>query len=1483
MWLEARQTRCALRRAIDELPNIGFLEHLVATKAIEDLLPALKRVLQNNPKNTSDRQKLAGAEVALDDERRIQMNDALRVETAVISDEFDLNEIQALELLLTGEAQYEEGGVGRGLSAVLCYYDTHRYYSQILSMLLTLHGNPDVPEALRNNIDSIIRDRNVYCRLLDTLTLFTVKSELDRLAKPTVNGVGNPRHKRILIDLINDTRSNYFNALYNLCAAVPQDLLASYTTEVFQRVREISTEQKFDHGNLCLWSAAVSFIRAPSLVEYQNPKAVLDVVHDQFGQPWKDTTIAATIHLAYTVGLRSLASRTNMDAYAADMTEEKLAMSIDLMALQFIRDYIITVPGFKDHFAFPHTIDCLLKAMCTFFPEKMNELLRDCDGELDLVEDGGISSLPHLPKFHFRALLEIMTTLYDLGTPEMKAASDNYFTNDCPSLRHFLEYGRQVGNPVLLISYLNMMSSLCNSETTARTIFYFLKRGATNYSTLTWDHLFAALRNYVNVFRNEIMRSQMDVSATKVNMPQSELAGFIAWIQLAIKIAYKSVECRELFLKERGCLESLIGICASPVHTYLKGAVLQFLATFALDFENVNQIWHGLIRSNIVTVENDGALQGIPKELELKERTSGRYECSRGYLKLMENLFWHVRGPLARELTPFVFFISKYVLSGAFFRTYQDIIDMWSLLETSFSVLYNVCNNRKIDVVTVRESQLNITVLTQLLTSSHLLDSIKRTLFEGSRHIDLCGSYVQEREAATLVALSLLDKAVELHTRLREAMKLAGSSIKVSPLDEIFLSLSTLTFADGSRVDVSLFGLICPFVSTLPELLCHTNYALNIMHNLFIMDPAKNTQIKYREAMGSCAKKVAQTCARLTSLEEIGVEWRFHNARPHLNRMEYQNDTNAEELRGRAFCTILEIISHGLQTCPQGASVGSLLLGCEELGNLEESYASSCMTGVLAVIENIISLEHPWRSPYSGLLERCLRVLDRLIAPESAFSAHSLVFFRANHDIIYNLMCFILNTMARQSIDEEEVVDIPLIQGTILNLSAIELSSLAMHGQFIHAQRMYKYLLSSGVLNEDETIQDSVFAGCAPLWYCFNDIALRFKSDRDDAEIMNRALVEENKKFDKLLQSVMTKTTSALPQIDIETLHSLLIDQWDLLFPVEFSDIALAEILIYCVRRNEILAEQSANIHLLTGQLALVNVVSLFAEMDLFDTRLLLYIMSDGIVNYILEFASQLQLSETVTDMITECVLRIVSAIAKLCSRFEQDFPENPIHADNFSVLSALIKYFVNPGSYLSVKGKINMYGAILQMLHTLKALKRAEDTDEAPEDPDPTLAMLNLHLLKKEAPISELIGKFGSLLARCFSSDIASNVPSLRLVAVSCMTEFLYETCEGSMIVIENLVRDGSVRILLESVRARDVMGALKVEVPKEDKKQQPNAKEVAERVPTYVKAVMAFFTRIAQTPAGSQSLEEAGYIKNVREYLEKKAEKKKNAVKIE
>jgi hypothetical protein len=56
----------------------------------------------------------------------------------------------------------------RGLVAIICYFDTHRFYLQILKMLLILKSSDEdnIPTKMKDFINNLIADQNLFNKLI---------------------------------------------------------------------------------------------------------------------------------------------------------------------------------------------------------------------------------------------------------------------------------------------------------------------------------------------------------------------------------------------------------------------------------------------------------------------------------------------------------------------------------------------------------------------------------------------------------------------------------------------------------------------------------------------------------------------------------------------------------------------------------------------------------------------------------------------------------------------------------------------------------------------------------------------------------------------------------------------------------------------------------------------------------------------------------------------------------------------------------------------------------------------------------------------------------------------------------------------------------------------------------------------------------------------------------------------------------------------
>uniref|UniRef100_A0A914XWP2 Uncharacterized protein n=1 Tax=Panagrolaimus superbus TaxID=310955 RepID=A0A914XWP2_9BILA len=228
MWITARSLYHQLSRVLTELDNEPLSEELV--KNLRDNIQHIKNPLTNKPKNASQRALCEpGKTVVLSNGQKFSPDRVISDEAKILSDLFDINEVDAVGLILTGELQTRNyNTLPRGLCAVLCYYEAHRHFILVLKMLLRLKTVSDdmMPTILVEFVDSLLKDKELFKRILFVLQNFNVKSEFEKLQKPNVNGLGTPEHQRALAECIEDIEKSCYEILCIFSHNAPIELHA---------------------------------------------------------------------------------------------------------------------------------------------------------------------------------------------------------------------------------------------------------------------------------------------------------------------------------------------------------------------------------------------------------------------------------------------------------------------------------------------------------------------------------------------------------------------------------------------------------------------------------------------------------------------------------------------------------------------------------------------------------------------------------------------------------------------------------------------------------------------------------------------------------------------------------------------------------------------------------------------------------------------------------------------------------------------------------------------------------------------------------------------------------------------------------------------------------------------------------------------------------------------------------------------------------
>lgn len=144
----------------------------------------------------------------------------------------------------------------------------------------------------------------------------------------------------------------------------------------------------------------------------------------------------------------------------------------------------------------------------------------------------------------------------------------------------FLRNCRQLISPVLQVAFLDMLKNICKCRESAYFIFGLLSPCHTKFgtvfllkiliyfhrisnfhekldlvttfllaqNTLSWDHFWKAMHNYLGLFKRKKIQTSGIIHATSPGqhdtfqqIPQSELAGLVAWVQL-VEVVAKNVK-----------------------------------------------------------------------------------------------------------------------------------------------------------------------------------------------------------------------------------------------------------------------------------------------------------------------------------------------------------------------------------------------------------------------------------------------------------------------------------------------------------------------------------------------------------------------------------------------------------------------------------------------------------------------------------------------------------------------------------------------------------------------------------------------------------------------------------------------------------------------------------------------------------------------------------------------------------------------------
>uniref|UniRef100_A0A914CLZ9 RecF/RecN/SMC N-terminal domain-containing protein n=1 Tax=Acrobeloides nanus TaxID=290746 RepID=A0A914CLZ9_9BILA len=1236
--------------------------------------------MENKPKNATQRANISnvGKEVTLSHDQKLIINEALKNEAIILSDLYDLNEIEALELIVTGELQLRNFRMlTRGLVAVICYFDTHRFYLQILKMLLILKSSDEdnIPTKLKDFINNLIADQHLFNKLINIQASKTnIRAEFDKLLLPNVKGLGGPHHQAILRDIIEDIEKTCFEVLCMMALNCPQENQSNILNNLLGVLRRTNPDSEFSVSQLAIWTAVMIFINPIRLKNALNPNSVFDIFKNQLEQQWENLCVKGTVMFAFAVSVKVVQRVTGARGPKSYNETKLIEQAIQNMAIQFMQAFIVGVTNFSNYSFSVDVMDSLIKNFICYLPEKLQEIfnLSEEEAELLALEELRKDSSYAKGHQHFKAFLDLIISVYTPNTPQIREYCEFFMQHD--QLRNFVFQGRSISEPAHFIKYLETLATL--------------SLGSFNMAT------------------------------THQQIRHVELAGMFAWLNLAEVIARQDPESRRLMDENRqwNCVEVISGMLTSAFPLALKGALYRFLAALAIDEHAALRIWDAFFRERVSFIQpQTGKLDGIQRELEEKECPAKLYDCTHGFLILMKELFSKKNIPQSNQIEPYLKYITNSCLCQFAMRSYENGRQMWEMVTVALDSLYELLRRFYVTATTVQNQTSRIHVLTQLLNDSSLFRSLTQVIIETADRIEDGSPRNEFRENSALSAIRLLWIAISHRSSMADAIRNADSNIIISSLDAILLSPLP------DRNATNYITLLMAFVEESDFLLNHTFYVIKILRELCCQRPSLQSRLV--QAFLPHQQILKDRFAQLTSIANRDVA-----ISPLDVSLLDLEECDSASIRGDIIRQIVELMIDSLEIDSK-QNVAFLLLGFN-MTNIqatrvitEDSFGegTSCLHSFLQIIEAFITAENPFDLPYSALFEPTLRLLLKLVSFNSTSSNIMLRYLRSSNDLIYRLVTCpaFKNIDPVQNIDDVNV-DVSYnilrraIQGIILHLVALEVSTMLKSGHISEPERFYATLLfikehaienGNTSANENSMIIEEQPKDVALLWDLLEN------SKAEAASIAPPVLEKfDPKKIDDLLKYCLRTSTLGVEQMDVEYIHFLLNMEINSIINEDINLIRSEgkEIMLYCTKYNSRRLLEAACVQLLSGWISMINVISFFAPVNFIDKEIQKHFLRDALY-LLLKYARDVDMNPENLSAVSNSIFRLVRAICGMVKRQEANLDLRKVELSY--ILSTLLECLVLPGYSKCVAFKMDIYGSILCVFAWPIYLKRKKQS----------------------------------------------------------------------------------------------------------------------------------------------------------------------------
>ena len=452
-------------------------------------------------------------------------------EALIISEMFNLNEMMALQLLLSGEEKLcDYPGLTRGLVAILLYYDGRKTLVESLKTLIlgrqgctwTLEATPDVSAFVTKFTQELVNEGLVQ-NILDLLTGLSWINEMATLQKNMA--LGDPKHRHQVKELFKGILRGLADCVFALAAQsglrkVDTVKLMDYLAKV--RLDQGNSDGSLDDVTMALLLAllyALDVTRVSKInidltsVADEEFRALLPIlgdstfiasIHRELGstgsKKWHHDGIYSLIKFSWSMTLAFLRSHSttefgfNIEQHQSiiDEDESVFEASLDMAVFHWMSKCIlVNLTVLKQEDFYVRRLHQLLTDVIVLMPLKVKDLRNRADDAARnkmMHEHEGIQYAVPLSGQHFEYFLHCINQLYKSSNDATANLILDYW---CPidggsgnierypsrqiSLYKFVRLAGDLLVPALYTPYVEMITSISNHPDAALHCFNLLK------------------------------------------------------------------------------------------------------------------------------------------------------------------------------------------------------------------------------------------------------------------------------------------------------------------------------------------------------------------------------------------------------------------------------------------------------------------------------------------------------------------------------------------------------------------------------------------------------------------------------------------------------------------------------------------------------------------------------------------------------------------------------------------------------------------------------------------------------------------------------------------------------------------------------------------------------------------------------------------------------------------------------------------------